>query len=80
VWGESGEQGAGHQRAVALAEIQREEARLVVQASLGKKQDPISISKITISPRARRMAQVVEHLPSKCETLISNPSSNLGSC
>jgi hypothetical protein len=44
----------------------------VVQASLGKKQDPIS--KITRANRAGGVAQVEEHLPSKSEALSSNTS------
>jgi hypothetical protein len=44
----------------------------VAQAGLGKKRDPIS--KITREKRPRVMAQVVEHLPSKCQALSSNPS------
>jgi hypothetical protein len=44
----------------------------MVQASLGKNQDPVS--KIIRSKKAGGLAQVVEHLPSKCAALISNPS------
>jgi hypothetical protein len=44
----------------------------VVQASLGKKGDPVS--KITRVKRAGGMAKVVEYLSSKCEVLSSNPS------
>jgi hypothetical protein len=42
-----------------------------VQASLGKKQDPIF--KMTGAKSARGMVQVVEHLPSKCKALSSKP-------
>jgi hypothetical protein len=45
----------------------------VVQAVLGKKQDPVY--KITRGEkRAGGMAQVVEHLLSNCKPLSSNPS------
>jgi hypothetical protein len=44
----------------------------VVQADLGRKQDPIS--KITNAKRAGGVAQVVELLPSKCKALNSSPS------
>jgi hypothetical protein len=44
----------------------------MVQDSLGKKRDPIS--RIIRAKQAGGMAQVVEGLPSKCETLNSNPS------
>jgi hypothetical protein len=44
----------------------------MVQADLGKKRDPIS--KITTADRAGGMAQVVEHLPSKCNALNSTPN------
>jgi hypothetical protein len=46
--------------------------RIVVQASLGKKQDPIS--KITRENRAGVVTQMVKHLPSKCKALSSKPS------
>jgi hypothetical protein len=46
--------------------------RFTVQASPIIKQDPIS--KITNTRRACRVVQVVEHLPSKCEPMSSNPS------
>jgi hypothetical protein len=46
--------------------------RFTVQASPIIKQDPIS--KITNTRRACRVIQVVEHLPSKCEPMSSNPS------
>jgi hypothetical protein len=46
--------------------------RLVDQAGLDKgKQD--SISKIIRANRVASMAQVTEHLPSKCKALCSNP-------
>jgi hypothetical protein len=45
---------------------------IVVQASLGKKQDPSS--KITKAKRAGGIAQAVERLSNKCEVLSSNPS------
>jgi hypothetical protein len=44
----------------------------VVQASLGKKPDPIS--KITRTKRARSVTQAVKHLSSKCKALSSNHS------
>jgi hypothetical protein len=44
----------------------------VIQASQGIKQGPIS--KITNAKRADGLAPGVEHLPSKCEALSSNPS------
>jgi hypothetical protein len=45
----------------------------VVQATLGKKQDPAS--RITKSKkRAGGVAHVVEHLPSKHKTLSSSPN------
>jgi hypothetical protein len=43
----------------------------MVQASLGRKQDPIS--KITKAERTGGV-QVVEHLPNKCKALHLNPS------
>jgi hypothetical protein len=46
--------------------------RVIVQASLGIKGDPIS--KITNTRRAGFVAQVVEPLPSKHETLSSTSS------
>jgi hypothetical protein len=46
----------------------------MVQVDLGKKQD--SISKITRAKRAEDMAQVVDHLPMKHETLNSNRNKN----
>jgi hypothetical protein len=42
----------------------------IVQAGLGKKQDPIS--KITRAKRTEGLAQAVEHLTSKYEALSSN--------
>jgi hypothetical protein len=48
--------------------------RIVVHASLGKKQD--LISKITRTKGDRSVAQVGEHLSSKHKTLNSNPSTN----
>jgi hypothetical protein len=42
----------------------------MIQASLGKKWDPFS--KITRAKMAGGVAQVIEHLPSKCEVLSSN--------
>jgi hypothetical protein len=55
----------------------------MIQARAGKNQDPISkitrakinkqINKITNAKRAGGIAQVVQHLPSKCETLNSEP-------
>jgi hypothetical protein len=47
--------------------------KTVVQASLGRNQDPIS--KITRMKGAGGMAQVVESLPSKSKALSFNPSS-----
>jgi hypothetical protein len=44
----------------------------VVQANLGKKQDPIS--KITRAKRVGGIAQVIEYLLSKQEALTSNSS------
>jgi hypothetical protein len=44
-----------------------ENRRITVQANLGKKQDPIL-------KRSGGMVEMVEHLPSKCKALISNPS------
>jgi hypothetical protein len=44
--------------------------KIIIQASLGKKQDPIS--KITREKRVAGMAQTVQHVLSKYETLISN--------
>jgi hypothetical protein len=44
----------------------------MVQVCLGKKQDPTS--KITIAKRAEDMIPAVESLPTKCDTLSSNPS------
>jgi hypothetical protein len=41
-------------------------------AQPGEKWDPIS--KITRTKRIGGMARVIEHLPSKCEALSSNPS------
>jgi hypothetical protein len=46
--------------------------RIMVQTSLGKKQDPIS--KITKASKCRGMLQVVECLPTKHEVLNSNLS------
>jgi hypothetical protein len=43
-----------------------------IQANLDKKQVPSS--KITSAKRTRGVAQVVEHLFSKCEALNSNPN------
>jgi hypothetical protein len=40
---------------------------------LGINGDPVG--KITKAKRTRGIAQKVEHLPSKCKTLSSNPSS-----
>jgi hypothetical protein len=45
---------------------------MMVQTRFDKKQDPIS--KIIRVKRAGHMAQVVEHLPSKCEDLSSIPA------
>jgi hypothetical protein len=45
---------------------------MAVQASLGRKQDPIS-KIIRKKKKARDVAQAIEHLPSKCEVLSSNP-------
>jgi hypothetical protein len=55
----------------------------MIQARADKNQDPISkitrakinkqINKITNAKRAGGIAQVVQHLPSKCETLNSEP-------
>jgi hypothetical protein len=44
---------------------------IMTQAGLDIKQD--SIPKIPITKKAGRVAQVVEHLPSRCEALSSNP-------
>jgi hypothetical protein len=44
----------------------------MVQAGLGKKQDPVS--KINRAKRAGRVAQMVEYLPNKCAALSSNSS------
>jgi hypothetical protein len=65
---------AGHSGAHLSSQLWPEayNRRIVVQAHLSKKQD--LISKITRAKRSGGMAQVVEHLPSKCETLSSNPS------
>jgi hypothetical protein len=46
--------------------------RIMIQVSLGKKQDPIS--KITRGKRNGGTAQTTEYLLSKCETLSSNLS------
>jgi hypothetical protein len=46
--------------------------RIIVQANLGKKQDPIS--KIIIIKWTRGVVQTVECLPSKQKILSSNPS------
>jgi hypothetical protein len=43
---------------------------LVIESHLSKKRD--SISKITRAKTSRSMAQVVQHLPSRCEALNSN--------
>jgi hypothetical protein len=48
--------------------------RTVVQASLGKKKDPISkASRDQKRKRAGGMVQAVQHLPCKCEALSSKP-------
>jgi hypothetical protein len=47
--------------------------RIMVQAGLGVKRDPIS--KITKDKRAGGVAQVVKCLPNKCEALSSIPTS-----
>jgi hypothetical protein len=52
---------------------QRLQGKIMVQASPGIKQDPIS--KITTGKRAGSVIQVVEHLPSKHESLGSIPVS-----
>jgi hypothetical protein len=44
---------------------------MAIQASAGIKEDPIS--EITRAKRADRVAQVVEHLPSKDKVLNSTP-------
>jgi hypothetical protein len=46
--------------------------RIRVHTGLGKKQNPIS--KVPRAKRARPRAQVVGHLPCKCEVLSSNSS------
>jgi hypothetical protein len=46
----------------------------MVQASLGKKGDPIS--KITEQKSAAGVTQAVEHLSCKCEGLSSSPKNN----
>jgi hypothetical protein len=48
--------------------------RIAVQSGLGKKQEPIF--KRTTAERVGGVTQAVEHLPSKCETLTSNTSTN----
>jgi hypothetical protein len=48
---------------------------ITVEASLGKKQDPVS--KIIRAKRVRGVTQAVERLPRKCEALSSNPSISL---
>jgi hypothetical protein len=58
---------------VILATIGSINRRMMAQASLGKKQDPIS-KKTSQTKRAGDMAQVVDLLPSKWEALSSNPS------
>jgi hypothetical protein len=45
--------------------------RITIQASLGKKQDPIS--KLTRAERTEDVTQVVEYLPTKRKALSSNP-------
>jgi hypothetical protein len=50
----------------------RTNRRIKVHVDLGKKRD--LLSKMTRIKRAMDMAQVVKHLPSKCKTLSSNPS------
>jgi hypothetical protein len=57
-----------------LATVGSINSRTAVQASLGKKGDPIS--KITRAKRARGAAQVVECLPSKWKALSLNPSTD----
>jgi hypothetical protein len=49
----------------------KEIGRIMVQTSLGKKRDPHLQN--NQSKRAGGVAQVVEHLPSKCKALSSNP-------
>jgi hypothetical protein len=46
--------------------------RIIVQVSLGKKRE--LISKITRAKWVGGVARVVQGLPSKCESLNSNPS------
>jgi hypothetical protein len=57
---------------VTLAKQGSTNRRLAVQVGPGIKQDPIS--KIASAKRTGRVAQVVAYLPSKRETLSSNPS------
>jgi hypothetical protein len=46
--------------------------RITVQASMGKRQDPIS--KIIIATSTGDVSPAVECLPSKCKDLSSNPN------
>jgi hypothetical protein len=48
--------------------------RIVAQAGLGKKQDPVS--KITIAKMAGSVVQVIELLLSRHKALSSNPSTS----
>jgi hypothetical protein len=52
--------------------MERINRKIVVQASVDKKWNPIS--KLTRAKNAGGMTQVVKHLPSKCEAPCSSPS------
>jgi ABC-type uncharacterized transport system auxiliary subunit len=56
----------------------KQKDRIIVQSTLGKKQD--SISKITRAKWSGGMNQMVEHLLSKCKDLSSNSSTVKRKC